>query len=173
MNISDLAKTVGKFVPAVANAIVPGSGSLISLIAAEFGADEHDTKDIIDKINLSSDARVKLEEIYANCKVQIQQINANAAVAEINANVQNTIDARKMKVDTNSVMPEVLTCIIMIGFIALMWTMIHTELPSTNKDILNIMIGSISAAAGACVQFWVGSSKSSSVKDSIIAGNSK
>jgi hypothetical protein len=63
--------------------------------------------------------------------------------------------------------------IIVLGFLGLLIYMTKYEIPGTNKDILNILIGVLGASFTQIVQFLFGSSIGSQNKDQTIKNMSK
>jgi drug/metabolite transporter (DMT)-like permease len=63
----------------------------------------------------------------------------------------------------------VLGGLIVIGFFILLYKLINAEVPETNKDLLNLVVGALIGSFATVVGYFYGSSKSSSEKDEIIS----
>lgn len=63
---------------------------------------------------------------------------------------------------------HILSIVITLGFFGLLTYMVKFDVPPANKDMLNIMLGSLGAAWLQVVSFYFGSSKSSQAKDDTI-----
>jgi hypothetical protein len=73
--------------------------------------------------------------------------------------------------DSNSMVPAALTAIIIVAFVATIAAMFVIAVPENNLAMM--LFGQLSAFAGAAVQFWLGSSKSSRDKDQTVKNLSK
>jgi xanthine/uracil permease len=58
----------------------------------------------------------------------------------------------------------ILAVVIVVGFFVLLGLLIFKEIPPQNKDLLNIVIGTLLAAFMSVVSYWYGSSKGSADK---------
>jgi hypothetical protein len=58
--------------------------------------------------------------------------------------------------------------LIVIGFFLLLYLLITAEVPSTNKDLLNLVVGALIGSFATVVGYFYGSSKGSSEKDETI-----
>lgn len=67
----------------------------------------------------------------------------------------------------------VLGGIIVAGFLTLLAILVFVGVPETNQRLLDITVGALIGMAIAVVQYFFGSSKGSSDKTKIIAGNGK
>jgi len=140
MDLSDLAKTVAKFAPALGALLpIPGGAEIGAAIAAAFGGDVKDPQGLSWKIEQDPDAQVKLTQIQANLKIGLRQ----ADVAEEQAEVDDTKSARDMWVKLaqagdKSNIQENLAYILLIGtFVALLCYMFTPTVES--KEIINGM----------------------------------
>jgi membrane protein DedA with SNARE-associated domain len=71
----------------------------------------------------------------------------------------------KYRPKSGLIMPSLITLIVTAGFFALTAYFIKYPIPTDNKDILLILIGSIAAKFGDVVAYWIGSSLGSHNKD--------
>lgn len=65
--------------------------------------------------------------------------------------------------------PTVLALLVTAGFFSMLATMAFRDLPIANKDMLNVMLGSLGAAWVAVVSYYFGSSAGSRAKDQALA----
>ena len=70
---------------------------------------------------------------------------------------------------TKDVFQYVLGALIVIGFFALLVVLVYKGVPEGNKDLLNIVVGSLIGSFSAIVGYFYGSSKGSADKNDIIA----
>jgi hypothetical protein len=81
--------------------------------------------------------------------------------------------ARRRQVDLKDWTPTVLAMLVSGGFFGMLSVMAFHDLPVGNRDMLNIMLGSLGAAWVAVVSYYFGSSAGSRAKDSSIAALAK
>lgn len=87
----ELGKTVaGLGLPILGGALGgPGGAALGGAIASAIGGDPTDPKDLVKMVKADPQAAVKLAEIEANTKVQLQQLITQQAIAEVQAESAN------------------------------------------------------------------------------------
>lgn len=177
MDLKTLAETIARLgAPLIGTVLGGPAGSAIgSIIAAEFGGNSNNLDDLVSKINSDPNAASKLAEIQSNQKIQLQNIAMQMAANDLKAETDrqaiaadDSASARKMKADTKSYMPEMMSVIIMLGMSVCIWIASQVNEPANNQDILYMLFGSVSSAFGAVVQFWLGSSAGSKIKDATI-----
>ncbi|MBV8165845.1 MAG: hypothetical protein JO021_03560, partial [Alphaproteobacteria bacterium] len=81
--------------------------------------------------------------------------------------------ARRRQVDAKDHTPTVLALFISVGFFGMLAAMMLWDVPPQNKDMLNVMLGSLGAAWVAVVSYYFGSSAGSRTKDTAIAALAK
>lgn len=62
-----------------------------------------------------------------------------------------------------------LAFVLTVGFFACIWMVTKTEVSSSMRDALLILIGSLGAAFGAVVNYYFGSSSGSAAKNQLLA----
>lgn len=115
----------------------------------------------------------EMEELRINSELEANRIGLEAERiknAEIESFLKDTQDARASNVaiqqsDKASWLSKnsmyILAIVITIGFFGLLTYMLKYNVPKENKDILNIMLGSLGTAWITIVNFFFGSSMSS------------
>lgn len=109
----------------------------------------------------------------------VRQVEADTApglVAELNARLADVQNARQQTVQlVQAGSPiawgaPVISTLVIVGFIAALFMFLvkPVELSSAQAAILNILLGTLTAAFGQVVNYWLGSSSSSKDKDSTI-----
>ncbi|NOU49964.1 hypothetical protein HG263_05365 [Pseudoalteromonas sp. JBTF-M23] len=78
-------------------------------------------------------------------------------------------DARMMQVLTKSNMPAVLTLLLTVGFFGAMTAILIIDLSTERQHLAMFMLGTLQTCWVACVQFYVGTSKSSQDKTNKLA----
>ena len=77
--------------------------------------------------------------------------------------------AREMQTTNKSIIPGVLAVLITCGFFGILLGMLTGELSASENAPLMIMLGALGAAWGSVVNFYYGSSASSSAKNELLA----
>jgi hypothetical protein len=81
--------------------------------------------------------------------------------------------ARRMQVETKSRTPHVLAVIVTVGFFSILIGMMGGWLKPSENQALLILLGALSAAFGAVINFFYGSSAGSQAKDATIKAMAK
>lgn len=77
--------------------------------------------------------------------------------------------ARKMQMSTQSIVPAILTWVIVSGFTTVLAMLFLRAVPQENRDIIVYMVGQLSGFTGAVVAFWFGTTRESSKKTEMLA----
>jgi gas vesicle protein len=80
----------------------------------------------------------------------------------------NVEGARKMREATHSYFPEILSTIITVGFFAILVSMTRDKTLVESAPLM-IMLGSLAAAFGGVINFWLGSNKGSDRTKELLA----
>lgn len=78
-------------------------------------------------------------------------------------------DARDMQKTTRSIMPAVLSVIVVAGFLGLLTGMMLGKLTVSDSQALLLMLGALGAAFGGVMQFWFGTTHDSGRKTDLMA----
>ena len=70
---------------------------------------------------------------------------------------------------TKDVFQYVLAGLIIIGFFVLLIVLVYATVPEPNKDLLNLVVGSLIGSFATIVSYFFGSSSSSAKKDETIS----
>lgn len=167
MNLAELGKTIIQYgAPLLGTAIAGPAGTAIGqIVAHEFGGSINEPEKLIDKITNDPTASVKLAEIQSNTKIEIQKLIITAEENElkyetqqIGLSDQNTADARASNLKSNSIYPQFLSTIIILGFyICIYWIAAFSQ-DKADHDVLYMLLGVMGTAFGAVVNYWLGNS---------------
>lgn len=141
----------------------PAGAAVGSIIAAQFGVSPDATPDqVLTAIKGDPDAALKLREIETKHTENLQKLENDRLRIET-ADVQNARSAHQ-----HHWMPSVITMVMCAMFGCIVGALFVWAIPGDNKDIVVYMAGQVSGMMASCVVYWVGSTRASANKDSLI-----
>ena len=169
MDWKNLAATVSKAAPLLGTLIGGpaggAAGTAVKLIAGALGVKE--TPNAIEmELRSNPDALLKLKEIEANNKTELERLileQERIRLADI-ANARNRQTEHEKitgKTDTNL---YVLAWTVVSGFFGLMGLLCFKALPEDSNGVIFMLFGALATGFGQVLQYFFGSSKSSSEK---------
>ena len=167
--MKDLANLFATLAPTVASALLgPLGGVAVTAISGLLGIEakpEAITTAFIDgKITPEQMAELrKLELQYQN-----EEKERGFKYAELE--FKDVASARDMQIATKSLVPSVVTFLIIAGFFGILGWMMADETIKDSPPLL-IMLGQLSAAFVAVVNYWFGSTQGSHRKDEMLANS--
>lgn len=171
MDWSDLGKNIIKFGAPILGGVVggPAGAALGGTIAAVFGANPGDPKDIYKKMKSDPDAAVKLLQIQSNERIRIEEV----AKENFEIEVADRKSARKReenlaKSGERDYTPAILVILLTIGFFGLITLLIFVKVQPDALTIIKIMVGSLGSAWLMGIAYYFGSSSGSKKKDDML-----
>lgn len=141
----------------------PAGAAVGSIIAGKFGVSPDATPDqVLTAINGDPDAALKLREIEVTHIERLQELE-NERLRIETADVQSA-----RSVHQHHWMPSAITMVMCAMFGAIVCALFIWAIPGENKDIVVYMAGQVSGILTSCVTYWVGSTRASANKDSLI-----
>ena len=141
----------------------PAGAAVGSIIAGKFGMSPESTPDqVMAAITGDPDAALKLREIETTHVERLQELE-NERLRIETADVQNARSAHQ-----HHWMPSAITMVMCAMFGAIVGALFIWAIPGENKDIVVYMAGQVSGILTSCVTYWVGSTRASANKDSLI-----
>lgn len=156
---TDIRDTVEKYLPYAAGAVNPALGAVLG---AALG-----TKPEPDAIKAALQSDPQAAEKLAAYEVQLKQIVANQAVADHQADVENTQGARNLAI-TKGFWPQiVLTALFTGGYFIILYVLLTKalDLPPAQSALVSGFLGVVTAQVVQQGNFWFGSSHGSQKKD--------
>ena len=150
--------------PLLGGALFGPAGSVIaSTISGKFGMSPESTPDqVLTAIKGDPDAALKLRQIETTHVERLQELE-NERLRIETADVQSA-----RNVHQHHWMPSVLTLSLMVMFACAFNALLFMVLPDGNRDMVNFMLGQLSGWLSGAVVYWVGSTRASANKDSLI-----
>lgn len=155
-------------VPMIGTALGGPFGSVAAtFIASKLGLDSSDVTAVSEvltggKMTPDQIAQLKLAEL------DFQKFMEDNKIKIADLELKNVDSARNMRAVTHSVFPEILSSLVVIGFFGILAWMMHDQTALENQPLL-IMLGSLGAAFGAVINFWLGSNKGSDRTKELLA----
>jgi hypothetical protein len=146
----------------------PLAGMAVEAIGSAFGmtdATQDKIKDIVQSGNMTGEqiAAVKQAEIALQAKLKELDID----VEKVHAGDRDS--ARKMQIETKSLIPGALALLVTFGFFGILVGMMRGLLVISENQALLIMLGALGTAWGSVVNYYFGSSASSDAKTQLLA----
>lgn len=141
----------------------PAGATVGSIIAGKFGVSPDATPDqVLTAINGDPEAALKLREIETTHVERLQELE-NERLRIETADVQSA-----RSIHQHHWIPSVLTLSLMVMFACAFNALLFMVLPDGNRDMVNFMLGQLSGWLSGAVVYWVGSTRASANKDSLI-----
>ena len=141
----------------------PAGAAVGSIIAGKFGVSPESTPEqVLTAINGDPDAALKLRQIETTHVERLQELENDRLRIET-ADVQSA-----RNVHQHHWMPSVITMLMCAMFGCIVGALFIWAIPGENKDIVVYMAGQVSGLLASCVVYWVGSTRASANKDSLI-----
>lgn len=164
MNWKDIGKqAIQMGAPILGGALgVPAGAAVGAMIANQFGVDDPTPGNTMAAIKADPDAAMKLREVELRHQERLIEMENDRFRIET-ADVQ---DARKAQ--QHHWMPSVITMVMCAMFGCIVGALFILAILGENKDIVVYMAGQVSGILTSCVTYWVGSTRASANKDSLI-----
>ena len=150
--------------PLLGGALFGPAGSVIaSIISGNLGMSPDATPDqVMAAITSDPEAALKLREIETTHAERLQALE-NERLRIETADVQSA-----RNVHQHHWMPSAITMVMCAMFGAIVGALFIWAIPGENKDIVVYMAGQVSGILTSCVTYWVGSTRASANKDTLI-----
>ena len=152
--------------PLLGGALFGPAGSVIaSIISGNLGMSPDATPDqVLTAINGDPDAALKLRQIETTHVERLQELE-NERLRIETADVQNARNVHK-----DSWVPWALTFTLVAMVSGIVAALLLVAIPEDNKEVVYLVVGQLIGAFSTAIAYWLGSSKSSALKDAHIAG---
>lgn len=166
--MDDWKKILGAVAPVLGTALGgPLGGAAAGFIADKLGLSERTVDAVTNaltsgKLDSAQIAQIKLAEIEFDKFCKQHEIDLGRL------DLDNTEGARRMREQTGSWFPEVLSAFITVGFFGVLSYMMYDHSAMESQPLL-IMLGTLTAAQTAVLNFWLGSNKGSDRTKELLA----
>lgn len=169
MDFVQIIKTVAPWIGTALGG--PLGGMAVEAAANALGVSEKTTDAVKQALaGVTPDQMLALKKADQDFQLQMQAMGFKQIVDLETLDASDRKDARDMQKTTRSIMPAVLSVIVVSGFLGLLTGMMLGKLTVSDSQALLLMLGALGAAFGAVMQFWFGTTHDSGRKTDIIAG---
>lgn len=162
--------TVKKIAPTVAAALGgPLAGVAVTALGELFGMSDPTADKIKVAIENGSLTGEQISGIR-QLELKLKDEEAERGFRYEELSFKNTADARKMRIETGSRFPEILSTLIVLGFFGILSWMMYDKAALDNQPLL-VMLGSLGAAFGAVINYWLGNNKGSDRTKELLASS--
>ena len=169
--MNNLLSTVGGLIKQVAPTIATALGGPLAGLATKtlsealLGNSDGSPDEIAAALGSATpDQLAKLREIDANFKVTMKKLDID--LAQIDAGDRDSARKREIALKDNT--PMLLAGVVCFGFFGTLIGLLLYGLPPRGQDAVLILLGALSAAFTAIVNYYYGSSSGSKAKEQII-----
>ena len=178
MDWSKVSSNIGGTAPLLASLIGgpegPGLAVAVTLLSHVLGTAD-DPRSIASALG-DPEALDKVRQAERANAIQLQQLAVTAAQAQLTERIENARDAaddRRNTRDTGAAMrdwvPKVLAMAVTFGFFGILVLMALKSLPDTNRDLVNVILGSLGTAWISIIGYYFGTSAGSARKTELLA----
>ena len=140
----------------------PAGAAIGQVVASQFGLTEASPDKVLEAITADPEARLKLTELEFRHSERLIELENEYFKLQ-------TEDVQQARgIHQHHWMPSVITMVMCAMFGAIVGALFIWAIPGENKDIVVYMEGQVSGLLASCVVYWVGSTRASANKDSLI-----
>ncbi|GEM_PF-2133369 len=162
MNWSDLGKQVADFAPLLGTALGGPLGTGIgSIVASTFGTG-NEPEQIAQAIVADPDSALKLKQIELTHKAELENIALETTKSEL-ADKQNA-----RQTHNQSKMPAILSIGLTLLIVLIIYLLFFQPIPEGAKEVLYMLLGVAVKEWGGAMQYWFGTTRSSSEKTKML-----
>lgn len=165
--MNDFLKTV---LPWIGTAVAgPFGGMAVKFFAEKLGASAETTEDVTNWLRGANPADVlRAKQADQEFQLEMEKLGYKKLFDLEQLNTQDRMNAREREIKTGDNTNRRLAMVYTIGYFALLSFACFKGFPQENKEILNALLGILSAAQLQIMNYYFGSSKSSSDKNDIL-----
>lgn len=175
----DALSVINKLAPTIAAALGgPLAAGGVVALQKVFGLDgqggsEGDSKDQLAAAisGATADQLLALKLADQNYAIKMQELGFKN-IAELETLAAGDRDsARKREIEVKDSTPRNLAYAITIGFFGILLLLMFGDIPTSSREVLYIMLGTLGTAWTGCISYYFGSTSSSSEKNKLLAAS--
>lgn len=172
MDWSSIKPWIAKAAPLVGTALGGPFGTMAgALVAQALGtkdASPESIKAAIQSGNLTGDQMVALKLAEQSFALEMAKLDITSTQQLEELAFKDRDSARNREINVKDWTPRILAYGITVGFFGLLTFMMKWNVPASNKDMLNIMLGALGGAWVSIVAYYFGSSAGSDRKTQLL-----
>ena len=142
----------------------PGGAVLGEGLATAIGKPGAGPEDVLRALTTDAESQEKAREFNLSNQTAILQINVNAEIALAQSDASDRASARAMQTANKSRIPGFLAIFITLSLIVILVGMLLGKFDTNDHESLLLMLGSLTTAWGAVMNYYFGSSSGSAAK---------
>lgn len=161
----DWKSTLATVAPTIATAFGgPLAGVAVNMVADALGVEPD--SEVVQKAIASGNPEImlKLKQAENDFVLKLEELG----IERDRLVVQNTDSARKMQIETKSLIPAILSIVTVIGFFGLLIGASLGALTLTGSDVMMLLLGVLARETASVYNFWLGSSRGSQEKTALL-----
>lgn len=163
---------IGRVAPMLGTALGgPLGGVAGAALAKALGMESADQETVAKAIQdgkLTPDQLLALRQAEMEFKLRMEELEIRSVQDLESLAVQDRDSARKREMVVRDKIPAILAISVTVGFFGLLFYLMKFAPPSDNADILNILLGALATAWIGVINYYFGTSKSSSDKTTLL-----
>jgi len=150
MSWSKVGELIGGAAPILGGLLGGPAGAAAGKLVSSVLGVKPEPDEVTKALHTDPDFHIKMAQLERDYEVELRQLALEEAKAQLN-DIQN---ARKEHKD--SIMPAMLTFLLMALFAGSLYALLEQEISAQNRDILNVLIGNLVGFVSATVSFYFG-----------------
>jgi len=145
----------------------PLGGAAAAFLADKLGIESKTVEAVTEVLNSGKMTPDQISQIKL-AEIEFKKWAGDHDIKVMEMDNANVDSARRMREATHSYFPEILSTIITVGFFAILVSMTRDKTLVESAPLM-IMLGSLAAAFGGVINFWLGSNKGSDRTKELLA----
>lgn len=168
MNSQDWKSIIATVAPGIATALGgPLAGAAVSALSTKLLGKPNATQDEVQAAVLAASPDDLLKMRQAELDFQKAMSDAGIQLEQIAA--ADRANARDREVKTADWTPRVLAALVVLGWLAVQWFLLHDVVEASMKELVARVLGTLDSALMLVLSYYFGSSASSRTKDDTLA----
>lgn len=167
-NLGSILKTVAPWIGTAMGG--PFGGMAVKFVADKFGISDNTVEGVKAALSgMSADQLVVLKQADSEFQAQMQKLGFDHIETLAKLENDDRANARNREIVVKDNTPKIMAYVTTFGFFGMLLMMMLYPIPQENRDILNIMLGSLGAAWLGINSYYYGSTRGGEVKSTLLA----
>jgi len=125
------------------------------------------------EIKTEADGIAAIKTLQANpdlaLQLEMQLSEERLEIARVEMQDRGSARSMAQKTQLHAIAVCVISVLVCVGFGVMLWLVLANPLPEGNSEIVYILLGTLAAGFTQCLNFWLGSSRSSQDKSQMMS----